>query len=93
MSAWYAQIEQVGGFVALATVCSTSTSAPCAGHSSDEANDYMVRSRKVALRQQHYQQASIAETLKAKMFSSREWRRLYSDGPSSNGSSRSAICS
>lgn len=52
-----------------------------------EANDYMVRNPKAAaeaLQQRHYQKASaadIAEALKAqKMFSSREWKRLYSDG-------------
>ncbi|KRR00795.1 ABC transporter substrate-binding protein [Bradyrhizobium valentinum] len=52
-----------------------------------EANDYIVRNPKAAaeaLQQRHYQQASIAditEALKAqKMFSSREWKRLYSDG-------------
>lgn len=52
-----------------------------------EANDYMVRNPKAAaetLQQRHYQKASvadIAEALKAqKMFTSREWRRLYSDG-------------
>ena len=52
-----------------------------------EANDHMVRNpRAVAetLQQRHYQKAAvadIAEALKAqKMFSSREWKRLYSDG-------------
>ena len=52
-----------------------------------EANDYMVRNPAAAaeaLQQRHYKGASIAdiaEALKAqKMFSSREWRRLYSDG-------------
>jgi NitT/TauT family transport system substrate-binding protein len=47
----------------------------------------MVRNPKAAaeaLQQRHYQKASaadIAEALKAqKMFSSREWKRLYSDG-------------
>ncbi|MBR1121123.1 ABC transporter substrate-binding protein [Bradyrhizobium lablabi] len=52
-----------------------------------EANDYMVRNPKAAaetLQQRHYQNASvadIAEALKAqKMFSSREWKRLYADG-------------
>jgi NitT/TauT family transport system substrate-binding protein len=43
----------------------------------------MVRNPKAAAEalQQRYQRASIAEALKAqKMFSSREWRRLYSDG-------------
>lgn len=52
-----------------------------------EANDYMIRNPKAAaesLQRRHYQNASvadIAEALRAqKMFSSREWRRLYSDG-------------
>lgn len=52
-----------------------------------EANDYMVRHPKAAaeaLQQRHYQRASIAdmaEILAAqKMFSSREWKRLYADG-------------
>lgn len=51
------------------------------------ANDHMIRNPKAAaesLQQRHYQKASIvdiAEALKAqKMFSSREWRRLYKDG-------------
>lgn len=51
------------------------------------ANDHMVRNPKAAaesLQQRHYQKASIAdiaEALKAqKMFSSREWKRLYADG-------------
>jgi NitT/TauT family transport system substrate-binding protein len=52
-----------------------------------EANDYMVRNPKAVaetLQQRHYRKAAvadIAEALKAqKMFSSREWKRLYSDG-------------
>ncbi len=52
-----------------------------------EANDYMLRNSAAAagaLQKSHYGQASIAdisEALKAqKMFSSREWKRLYSDG-------------
>jgi NitT/TauT family transport system substrate-binding protein len=51
------------------------------------ANDHVVRNSKAAaesLQQRHYQNASIAdiaEALKAqKMFSSREWKRLYADG-------------
>lgn len=51
------------------------------------ANDHMVRNPKAvaeSLQQRHYQKASIAdiaEALKAqKMFSSREWKRLYADG-------------
>ena len=52
-----------------------------------DANDYIVRNSAAAaeaLQKDHYRQASvadIAEALKAqKMFSSREWKRLYSDG-------------
>lgn len=52
-----------------------------------EANDHMVRNPKAAaeaLQQRHYRAATIAdisEALKAqKMFSSREWKRLYADG-------------
>ncbi len=52
-----------------------------------DANDYIVRNGAAAaeaLQKDHYRQASvadIAEALKAqKMFSSREWKRLYSDG-------------
>jgi NitT/TauT family transport system substrate-binding protein len=52
-----------------------------------DANDYMIRNGAAAadsLQKRHYQQAAvsdIAEALKAqKMFSSREWKRLYADG-------------
>ena len=52
-----------------------------------DANDYMVRNGAAAaeaLQKNHYKQAAVAditEALKAqKMFSSREWKRLYSDG-------------
>jgi NitT/TauT family transport system substrate-binding protein len=52
-----------------------------------EANDTMVRNGAAAaeaLQRQHYRQATVAdltEALKAqKMFSSREWKRLYTDG-------------
>jgi NitT/TauT family transport system substrate-binding protein len=52
-----------------------------------DANDYMIRNTAAAaeaLQKRHYNRASvadIAEALKAqKMFSSREWKRLYSDG-------------
>lgn len=51
------------------------------------ANDHMVRNPKAAaesLQQRHYQKASIADIAEAlraqKMFSSREWKRLYADG-------------
>jgi len=52
-----------------------------------DANDYMVRNAAAAadaLQKHHYQKAApsdIVEAMKAqKMFSSREWKRLYSDG-------------
>ena len=52
-----------------------------------DANDYMMRSPAAAaeaLQKNHYGQAAvvdIVEALKAqKLFSSREWRRLYTDG-------------
>jgi NitT/TauT family transport system substrate-binding protein len=52
-----------------------------------DANDYMVRNGAAtaeSLQRNHYPQATVAdvaEALKAqKMFSSREWKRLYSDG-------------
>lgn len=54
---------------------------------STDANDYMVRNGAAtaeSLQRNHYPQATVAdvaEALKAqKMFSSREWKRLYSDG-------------
>lgn len=51
-----------------------------------EANDHMVRNPKAAAEAllRHYPRASLADISQAlraqKMFSSREWRRLYSDG-------------
>ena len=52
-----------------------------------EANDHMIRNASAtaeALQRNHYSQAAlsdIAEQLKAqKMFTSREWKRLYADG-------------
>ena len=52
-----------------------------------EANDYIVRNTAAAaeaLQKNHYPHASIADVTEAfkaqKMFSSREWKRLYSDG-------------
>lgn len=52
-----------------------------------DANDYMVRNGAAAaeaLQRNHYREATVAdmaESLKAqKMFSPREWKRLYSDG-------------
>lgn len=52
-----------------------------------EANDYMVRNIAAAaeaLQKNHYKQASISDIIEAfkaqKMFTSREWKRLYADG-------------
>jgi len=52
-----------------------------------DANDHMLRNGKAAaetLQKQHYPQASVADIEAAlaaqKMFSSREWKRLYADG-------------
>jgi len=52
-----------------------------------EANDYIVRNTAAAaeaLQKNHYPQAKLADITEAfkaqKMFSSREWKRLYSDG-------------
>ncbi|MBR0824539.1 ABC transporter substrate-binding protein [Bradyrhizobium manausense] len=52
-----------------------------------DANDYMVRNTRAAaeaLQKNHYPQAAIADVVEAfkaqKMFTSREWRRLYADG-------------
>ena len=52
-----------------------------------EANDYMIRNSAAAaeaLQKNHYQQAKLSDIMEAlkaqKMFSSREWKRLYSDG-------------
>jgi len=52
-----------------------------------EANDYMVRNpgpAAQALHDKHYNQAKLSDVTEAfkaqKMFTSREWRRLYSDG-------------
>jgi NitT/TauT family transport system substrate-binding protein len=52
-----------------------------------EANDYMVRNGAAAadgLQKNHYKQAAVSDITEAlraqKMFSSREWKRLYSDG-------------
>jgi NitT/TauT family transport system substrate-binding protein len=87
-SAFYPQSAVVGGWVAGQDYLSVNEDVVkriIRGWA--EANDYMVRNPKAAaeaLQRRHYQQASIAdiaEALKAqKMFSSREWRRLYSDG-------------
>jgi NitT/TauT family transport system substrate-binding protein len=87
-SAFYPQSAVVGGWVARHAYFADKRDALqriIRGWA--EANDYMVRNPKAAaeaLQQRHYQRAAIAdiaEALKAqKMFSSREWRRLYSDG-------------
>lgn len=52
-----------------------------------DANDYMVRSPAAAaeaLQKKHYSQAAVADIVEAfkaqKLFSSREWKRLYTDG-------------
>ena len=52
-----------------------------------DANDYMVRNGAAAaeaLQKNHYPQATVADIAEAmnaqKMYSSREWKRLYSDG-------------
>ncbi|WP_248114344.1 ABC transporter substrate-binding protein [Bradyrhizobium sp. 2S1] len=52
-----------------------------------DANDHMLRNSKAvadALQKKHYPQATIADIGEAlaaqKMFSSREWKRLYADG-------------
>ncbi|WP_029081640.1 hypothetical protein [Bradyrhizobium sp. th.b2] len=52
-----------------------------------DANDHMLRNGKAvagALQKKHYPQATIADIEEAlaaqKMFSSREWKRLYADG-------------
>jgi len=52
-----------------------------------EANDYMVRNSTAAaeaLQKNHYERASHADVIEAlkaqKMYSSREWKRLYQDG-------------
>ncbi|HEY0852867.1 MAG TPA: ABC transporter substrate-binding protein [Bradyrhizobium sp.] len=87
-SAFYPQSAVVGGWVARHDYYGANTDVLqriIRGWA--EANDYMVRNpRAVAdtLQQRHYQKSSVAdivEALKAqKMFSSREWKRLYSDG-------------
>lgn len=87
-SAFYPQSAVVGGWVARHEYYAASKDVLqriIRGWA--EANDHMVRNAKAAaesLQQRHYQKASIAdiaEALKAqKMFSSREWKRLYADG-------------
>jgi NitT/TauT family transport system substrate-binding protein len=87
-SAFYPQSAVVGGWVARSDYYRDNTDVLqriIRGWA--EANDYMVRNPKAvaeALQQRHYQKASVAdisEALRAqKMFSSREWKRLYADG-------------
>lgn len=87
-SAFYPQSAVVGGWVASHNYYAANKDVlPRIIRGWAEANDYMVRNAKAAaelLQQRHYQQATIpdvAEALKAqKMFSSREWKRLYADG-------------
>jgi NitT/TauT family transport system substrate-binding protein len=87
-SAFYPQSAVVGGWVARhAYYAANKDVLARIIRGWAEANDYMLRNPKAAaeaLQRQHYQRASIAdiaEALKAqKMFSSREWKRLYSDG-------------
>jgi len=87
-SAFYPQSAVVGGWVARHEFCGNNKDVLARiirGWA--DANDFMVRSSAAAadaLQKNHYRQAKpsdIAEALKAqKMFSSREWKRLYSDG-------------
>lgn len=87
-SAYYPQSAVVGGWVARHEYYAANKDVLqriIRGWS--EANDYIVRNPKAAaeaLQRRHYQQAAvadIAEALRAqKMFSSREWKRLYADG-------------
>jgi NitT/TauT family transport system substrate-binding protein len=87
-SAFYPQSAVVGGWVARADYHDDNKEVLVRiirGWA--EANDYMVRNSAAAaeaLHQNHYPHASaadISEAFKAqKMYSSREWKRLYSDG-------------
>ncbi|MCP3390615.1 ABC transporter substrate-binding protein [Bradyrhizobium sp. CCGB12] len=87
-SAFYPQSAVVGGWVARHDYYSSNRDVIVGiirGWA--DANDYMVRNSAgaaEALQKNHYRHATvndIAEALKAqKMFSSREWKRLYSDG-------------
>jgi NitT/TauT family transport system substrate-binding protein len=87
-SAFYPQSAVVGGWVAGREYYDNNRDV-LAGiiRGWAEANDYILRNSAAAadaLQKGHYRQASVAditEALKAqKMFSSREWKRLYSDG-------------
>jgi NitT/TauT family transport system substrate-binding protein len=87
-SAFYPQSAVVGGWVARADFYEENKEVLARiirGWA--DANDYMVRNGAAtaeALQKNHYNEATVAdisEALKAqKMFSSREWKRLYSDG-------------
>ncbi|MFT4119720.1 ABC transporter substrate-binding protein [Bradyrhizobium sp.] len=87
-SAFYPQSAVVGGWVARQNHFNTKRDVfaqVIRGWA--DANDYMIRNVRLvteALQKNHYPQATvadIAEALKAqKMFSSREWKRLYADG-------------
>jgi len=87
-SAFYPQSAVVGGWVARHDYYANNRDvfgAIIRGWA--DANDYMIRNSAAAaeaLQKNHYPHAKVAditEALKAqKMFSSREWKRLYSDG-------------
>jgi sulfonate transport system substrate-binding protein len=87
-SAYYPQSAVVGGWVARKDLYEEKKDVLARIiRAWSDANDYMVRNSAAAaeaLQKNHYRQASvadIAEALKAqKMFSSREWKRLYADG-------------
>lgn len=87
-AAYYPQSAALGGWVARNDYCEANRGV-LAGviRGWAEANDHMIRNPTAtaeALQRNHYSQASfsdIAEQLKAqKMFTSREWKRLYADG-------------
>jgi NitT/TauT family transport system substrate-binding protein len=87
-SAYYPQSAVLGGWVARREFheANRETLAGIIRGWAD-ANDYMVRNgaaAAAALQQNHYRQTSLAnitESLRAqKMFTSREWKRLYADG-------------
>jgi NitT/TauT family transport system substrate-binding protein len=87
-SAFYPQSAVVGGWVARADFYEENKEVLARiirGWA--DANDYMVRNGAAtaeALQKNHYNEATVADISEAlnaqKMFSSREWKRLYSDG-------------
>jgi NitT/TauT family transport system substrate-binding protein len=87
-SAFYPQSAVVGGWVARKDVYEEKKEVLARIiRAWADANDYIVRNGAAAaeaLQKNHYRQATvtdITEALKAqKMFSSREWKRLYGDG-------------